>query len=366
MRTTGQYRVFSREPDERALSIPRHLLQEGRESEAEAAYRDLLENQPELRIAWAEYFHLLREGGRFDEALHLAQRAEAELGPDALAITLRGAALVELGRYREGLAALELAAERNPNLGLVWHEAGYAAFRLGEYSRALLALDRAFALEPHGTTLHLRGRILRQAGRYLAAEVAFGSAAETADYPEQRSEADRQIGVTRRFALFGGSRPDEMIPSRRWFAETGSLVLAPAAPGAPTATEAMLLECFLELIHSEQWCFTSVVCVDQWEGSKRLAEMLGIPIETGMPDSTDERPLVTALRPAPGAWERACVQLADSERGLSFVLQQPTVLPPADIAATLNGFDGARPDLLMAIETARHPDSRVSRRILRA
>ena len=90
----------------------------------------------------------------------------SRFGDDALGPALRGAALSELGRYRDGLPALEEAAARDPNLGIVWHEAGYAAYRLGEYSRALMALDRAFALEPHSGTPSPQGKVLRQAGRY--------------------------------------------------------------------------------------------------------------------------------------------------------------------------------------------------------
>src|SRR5207244_568410 len=82
------------------------------------------------------------------------------------------------GRYRDALATLEQAVEFDPDLALVWHELGYAAFRLGDRNRALLALDRAFALEPHTETLRLRGRILRDAGRYQAAEVAYEGAAQ--------------------------------------------------------------------------------------------------------------------------------------------------------------------------------------------
>src|SRR5207247_7372988 len=84
------------------------------------------------------------------------------------------------------LPILEQAVEFDPDLALVWHELGYAAFRLGDRNRALLALDRAFALEPHIETLRLRGRILRDAGRYQAAEVAYEGAHQAAEQREQR------------------------------------------------------------------------------------------------------------------------------------------------------------------------------------
>src|SRR5439155_296507 len=118
-------------------------------------------------------------------------------------------------------------------LALVWHELGYAAFRLGDRNRALLALDRAFALEPHTETLRLRGRILRDAGRYQAAEVAYEGAAQAAEHAEQREAAEREISITQRYAFYAPRRPEHLSPAERWFAETGTVVLA-----ADTGSEA--------------------------------------------------------------------------------------------------------------------------------
>src|SRR5439155_866194 len=127
----------------------------------------------------------------------------------------------------------EQAVEFDPDLGLVWHELGYAAYRLGDPNRALLALDRAFALEPHTETLRLRGRILRDAGRYQAAEVAYEGAAQAAEHREQRVAAEREIAATRRYAFYAPRRPDGLTPAERWFAETGTGVLADAAGRRP-------------------------------------------------------------------------------------------------------------------------------------
>src|SRR5690606_32081712 len=229
MYSTDQFRVFPAAPAERVLSRPRRLVTEGRSAEAEEAYRTVLAAEPDLRAAWLEYFSILRAAGRHQDALALAERAAGQFGEDALPLALRGAALVELGRFRDGLEALDAAACLNPDLGLIWHEAGYAAWRLGELSRALMALDRAFALEPHSGTLHLRGKVLRQAGRYLAAEVAFEGAAEAAEFPVQREAAAREVQVTRGFAAFPGSRPDTLAPARRWFAEHGAIPLSGSA-----------------------------------------------------------------------------------------------------------------------------------------
>ncbi|MGH7674119.1 MAG: tetratricopeptide repeat protein, partial [Gemmatimonadales bacterium] len=178
MRTTASFDLFPSAPSERAMARARYLAREGRVADAESAYRDALQRNPDLKPCWAEYFELLRRQGRAEDALRVAEAALAQFGDTAFPFTLRGAALIELARYREALGALETAIERDPDLGVAWHELGVAAHRLGDRTRALLALDRAFALEPHSETLKLRGRILREAGRYQAAEVAFEAASQ--------------------------------------------------------------------------------------------------------------------------------------------------------------------------------------------
>src|SRR5436190_2100587 len=221
MRTTASYDLFPDAPSERAMARARWLAREGRVADAEDAYRGVLATHPDLKACWAEYFELLRRSGRRDDALQLAGRALAQFGATGFALALEGAALMELERIPDALASLERAAEADPDLALVWHELGVAAWKLGDGNRALLALDRAFALEPHTETLRLRGRILRAAGRYPAAEVAFEGAAQAAEHPEQREEAEREILATRRYAFYAPRRPDQLAAAEEWFAQTG-------------------------------------------------------------------------------------------------------------------------------------------------
>src|SRR2546426_2688709 len=245
MRTTASYELFPDAPSERAMARALYLAREGRIADAEKAYREVLAVHPDLKPCWAECFELLRSQGRREDALHLAEGARAQFGDAAFPLALKGAALIELERYREAIATLEQAVESDPDLALVWHELGYAAFRLGDKNRALLALDRAFALEPHTETLQLRGRILREAGRYQAAEVAFEGAAQAAEHGDQRQEAEREILATRRFAFYAPRRPDDLSADERWFAETGAVVLARDPAPDPPADEA-LVQAFLD------------------------------------------------------------------------------------------------------------------------
>src|SRR5437867_12869228 len=260
MRTTASYDLFPDAPSERAMARARWLAREGRVADAEAAYRDVLATHPDLKQCWAEYFELLRRSGRRDDALQLAGRALAQFGATGFALALEGAALMELERIPDALASLERAAEADPDLALVWHELGVAAWKLGDPNRALLALDRAFALEPHTETLKLRGRILREAGRYVAAEVAFEAAAQAAEHREQREEAEREILATRRYAFWAPRGPDDPQPAERWFAETGAVVLAPVPGPVPPSDEA-LAKAFAELAQDSGWRFGQVVAV---------------------------------------------------------------------------------------------------------
>jgi len=364
MYSTDQFRVFTGAPADRLLSRPRRLLQEGRTEEAERAYEALLASQPDLRQVWLEQFTLLRQSGRFSDCLALAERCAVHFGEGALPATLRGAALVELGRFKEGLAALDDAACQDPNLGLVWHEAGYAAWRLGELSRALMALDRAFALEPHGSTLHLRGKVLRQAGRYLAAEVAFEGAAEAAEFSAQRVTAEDEIRITRRYAMFPGSRPETLPPIIRWFGDTGAIPLTGTVGDPPV--EADLAAAFASLARRLGWRFTVVVALDAWEGWYDLARALGVPVAAAIPVDPMAIPLIAARQAgAHPQWAAFAEAPLTSGRGLSLALRQPSDVPTADVIARLDDAPARGINFGAATEAAEHSEGRLAGRVLR-
>lgn len=330
-------------------------------AESESAYLAVLQTHPEIKQTWVEYFALLRHGRRHDDALALGKRAADQFGDDAMPAALRGAALVELGEFRDGLEALDHAAKLNPNLGLVWHEAGYAAYRLGELSRALMALDRAFALEPHGGTLHLRGQVLRKAGRYLAAEVAFEGAAEAAEFQAQRDLAEREIAATRRYGMLPERRPDLAAANHRWFADTGAVPLTSDA--IPPSSDREILEVLVELCHDSGYQFTSIVTLDSWNGWEPLAAGLELPVEREFTGSDGSIPLVVARRSADLSDPEALVAPAARSRGLSFVLEQGDGAPVADVFGFVASGRGAV-NPLIAFEAAHHPHSRLQHRTL--
>ena len=384
MRTTASYELFPDAPSERAMARARYLARSGRAADAERAYREVLAEHPDLKPGWAECFELLRGQGRKEDALRLAEGARAQFGDSAFSLALKGAALIELERYREALGILEQAVDSDPDLALVWHELGYAAFRLGDRNRALLALDRAFGLEPHTETLRLRGRILRDAGRYQAAEVAYEGAAQAAEHAEQRAAAEREIEATQRYAFYAPRRPDELTPAERWFAETGSVVLAsPAGSDVPSSAppdDAAVAAAFVDLARDSGWRFGQVVTLGPalpvW---RTLADALRAPLVTGASFDPAACPLVVAHRPQPSdpGWSTLTAAVAEHATGLVFVLEQaPVPLPvsepataAADVIGVLADTGGRRPqrlDVAHALSEAQHPAGRLAGRRLKA
>ncbi len=371
MRTTASYDLFPDAPSERVMARARWLAREGRVQDAESAYRELLKEHPDVKAIWAECFELLRSHGRAQEGLQLAEAAHAHFADSAFGFTLQGAALIELERFPEALTALEQAIERDPDLGVAWHELGLAAYRLGDRNRALLALDRAFALEPHTETLKLRGRVLREAGRYAAAEVAFEGAAQAAEHAEQREESEREILTTRRYGFYAPRRPHELNPAERWFAETGAVVLTPdVGPVAPS--DETLVEAFTELARDRGWRFGQLAVAGPtlpvWTA---LATALDVPVVGKAGFDPDAHPLVVAPRPLPAdpAWQALTGGVASTESGLVFVLEHPGEVGPAaaDVIGVLtDGGERRRrmPNAARALSEAQHPVARVAGRRL--
>ena len=226
-----------------------------------------------------------------------------------------------------------------------------------------MALDRAFALEPHGGTLHLRGHVLRQAGRYLAAEVAFEGAAQAAEFPAQRQAAEREIGVTRRYAAFPGFRPDTLTPSRHWFAETGTIPLI-GGYGDP-AGETDIALAVKTLAGDVGWRFSVLVALDAWEGWSELAQALGVPVAAALSDDSTSIPLVVARDPtALPSWESESQTPARRGRGLSMALYQDPELATADLVGQLTSLPTHAVDLAFAVEASQHPEGRLRGRVL--
>jgi Flp pilus assembly protein TadD len=369
MRTTSSFEIFPNEPSERELARARWLRREGRIEEAEAAYRGVIERQPGLRTSWTECFDLLRSAGQLAKALSLATEAEGVFSTEAFPLALKGAALIEQDRIPDAIEVLEVAVERDPNLALTWHELGYAAYRLGNGDRALLALDRAFALEPHTETLVLRGRIFREAGEYYAAEVAFEGAADAAAHDDQRAEVLREIDFTRRLGAFAPRRLRHLTPAERWFAQHGAVVIAShAGSAAPTGEE--LIEAFIGLAEDREWSFGQILTADDDSSWTTLTQHFGVPTASPYEADPDRVPLLIATRPPVDSppWAEARRRIHARGRGAVVTVWHADDRPVGvDLVGGLEqgGIPVPLvPDTAAAAVMAQHPGARLADRHL--
>jgi tetratricopeptide (TPR) repeat protein len=360
MRSSAQYRLFTTEPGARRLARARAFAHDARPQDAEIAYRAAITDDPDDQAAWSELFDLFRTAGRWEDALSTAEHAAAHFPGEAFPLALVGAAHVELGHWVEGMDWIQKAIALDPDLALAWHEAGYAAWKAKEHAQALMAVDRAFALDPHGSTLDLRGRILRDAGRYLAAEVAFTGALEAAEFTDQRRNAEGQIASTRRYAAYHGHRPSALPVHRRWFGESGTASLTAAGSEAPP-NDGALINAFIEVAEEEGWRFTRIVTGDDWHGWTPLHRLLTAERNGDVPLSVAKTPIDAC---------KTCLDIrqmiTETGRGLSFALTVPYGEEhPIDVAGRVGETGGGRIDISGALEMIRHRDSRLAKRVLR-
>jgi tetratricopeptide (TPR) repeat protein len=349
MRLTSSFAVFRFDPGEQDLARPRWLAREHKLAEAEEEYRKALGRNPDLFAGWQELFELLRRSRRYHDALDVAEEAARHWGDDAaMPHTLRGAALVDLGRIGDGVAALQRAIELDDALALTWHEYGYASYRAGHHAEALLALDRAFALEPHTDTLMLRGRIFRDGGRYDAAEVAFQGAMQSTDHDVPRHEAEREILATRRAAALGGKRPRDFTPREQWFAVKGGILLSDRADGATLGERlARAVGALAGLAAEVGWqpaAVAGAVPADQ-ALADAVAATFGVPALGSATLDPVDRPLIVTVRNDDGdAWQKQVDRLARWRSGYAFALVEP---PGTDEGADAVGVGEDVPDGLI-------------------
>jgi tetratricopeptide (TPR) repeat protein len=345
MRLSSSFAVFRADPGEQDLAKARWHARDGRLETAEDEYRKVLETNPGIATGWIELFDLLRRQGRLNHALEAAQQAAAHFGPEAaMPLALQGAALSEMGRTKDAVKALEAALELDGNMALAWHELAYAAYRVGELPRALLALDRAFALEPHTDTLLLRGRILRESGQYEAATVAFEAALQATDHDIPQREAERELLATSRAGSLGGKRPKQFTARERAFVQTGTVILAPEVVTADelAASFAGCIAAFGPLVRQMGWrpaAIAGALPSDQLL-AKAIGKTLGVAVTVSAALDPADRPMiVTVFNNGAEEWAKQIARCERWKSGTTFALAQTPAAPDvADVAGRLGAL----------------------------
>lgn len=151
--------------------------QEGHPVEAEAAYRAVLEGDPDEPNIPALLGMLLLRANRVAEALPLLSRAAA-LHPDDPETHLAYAnAMLSAGNPADAVAHYRKLLERWPHKAGAWSNLSEALRAQGENESALAAADKAVAILPGLANAHLgRGNALLALGRASEAEAAYACA----------------------------------------------------------------------------------------------------------------------------------------------------------------------------------------------
>jgi tetratricopeptide (TPR) repeat protein len=169
------------------------LLQQGRYSEAESVYTDILRRQPRH----FEALHLLGiialETNRAARGVELIEKA-VKLDPRvAAAHSDLGIGLQALKLYKEALASYDRSIALQANSPQVHNNRGNVLRQLARHEQALASYDKAIALRPDYAVAHRnRGIVLRELKRH---EAALGSYDKAIALQPDFAEVHRNRGL---------------------------------------------------------------------------------------------------------------------------------------------------------------------------
>jgi protein O-GlcNAc transferase len=150
------------------------LIQTGRPDAAGEEFRVVVEARPDAAEAWSHLALALHLTKRHDEALAGFDKAIALKPAQPDALNNRGNLLSDLGRHAEALASYDQALALRPqNLQALGNRGGALA-DLGRHAEALVAYERALALAPdHPELLDQQGSVLAKLSRFDEALASY-------------------------------------------------------------------------------------------------------------------------------------------------------------------------------------------------
>jgi tetratricopeptide (TPR) repeat protein len=140
-------------PEQAILQLNRIIQQAPERSDAIALKAYALNKLANSRREW-----------KFSEhALEHADRALALNPDDDIALTSRGWALIDLGRAREAISALEQATKVNPRNEYAWYNLAWAQYLTGNPAASTGSIKRALEISP-GNAIIKRGKEMMTKG----------------------------------------------------------------------------------------------------------------------------------------------------------------------------------------------------------
>jgi signal transduction histidine kinase/tetratricopeptide (TPR) repeat protein len=202
----------------------------GRFEEALAAARPLAEGEPpagpeelerwmRLRVVWARALHGM---GRSEEALALLEPLPESLGQGrrdrALLDITQGGLLLELGRQRDAIDALERAAHTDSGLAAAaraeqWYTAAVLRHELGDLRGALVGLERALPLLERLDEPRMRVRVQSRLCVLYRELARWDRAVEAGSWALHSA---RELGDERRAALAASRLADVFLAQGSW------------------------------------------------------------------------------------------------------------------------------------------------------
>ena len=191
--------------DVQLLEHAKQQHQAGQLENAERAYREILDEEPDQ----PEALHLLgviaHQHGRNEEAVGLLTQATAAKPGFSQALNHLGSALNALGRYQEAWAAYHQALATDPDFSDAHFNLGVSLQAAGELEAAIASYEQALNIEPDLLDAHVNlGRALRDFDRGDDALAAFRRAVEL---DPESSLAQLNLGIHLREI----ERPDDAI-----------------------------------------------------------------------------------------------------------------------------------------------------------
>ena len=166
-------------PSEQAVAFDTALQLhiQGRVTEAETAYRELLATAPDAFRVYHLLGRLLHEQNRSDEAIECLRSSLGISPDDSQVINDLALVLQETGNLNESAACFQHLIEINPGNAQAWNNHGVVLKDTGHLEKAIAAFQKAASLDPENVDSRANlGNAYKSSGQLAESETAYREA----------------------------------------------------------------------------------------------------------------------------------------------------------------------------------------------